>query len=175
MTAIPKIKTRRPSSKARRKLKRAPLIIPAGSPRPVLIAATASGVESWVRAASAEHALACVGYYCAATTVVGPGLVATPTAHPAQALKWNVRAADATLLIAPDGPLFGRARLAIDWCARYRKRWLVLTPASFDAQTLIGWLRTQPPHTLHISGPLAHQAGNLQALVERVMTQLAGA
>jgi hypothetical protein len=159
---------RRPSSKARRKNKRAALVIPAG-PRPVLVASTASGIESWAREQAVGRGLACVGYFCAATTLGGPGLVATPTPHPAQALKWNTRAADATLLLAPNGPAFGRARAAIAWCARYRKRWLLLTPASFDAAQLRVWLRTRPPGTLQISGPLAHQAAGLAPLLAQVL------
>lgn len=165
---------RRPSSKARRKQKRPALVAPAGARQPVLIGAGASGVEAQVRERAPTHALAVVGYYCPASIVGAPGLVPTPTGHPAQALKWNTRAADATLLLAPDERLYGRARAAQDWCQRYRKRWLLLTPQSFDADRLRGWLRTLPPKRLQITGPLAHQA-DLSALLAQVLAVLAGA
>lgn len=162
---------RRPSAKARRKLKRPQLSVPAGAARPLLIGASASGVEACVRAHAAASGLSVIGYYRPASIIAAPGLVATTTGHPAQALKWNTRAADATLLLAPDGPVYGRARAAQAWCRRYRKRWLLLTPGSFDAEVLQRWLRTQPPERLQITGPLAHQA-DLSGLVAQVLQAL---
>lgn len=163
--------SRRPSVKARRKLKRPQLSVPAGTASPVLIGANASGVEACVRERAAAFGLGVIGYYCPASIVGERGLVATTSGHPSQALKWNTRAADATLLLLPDGPVYGRARAAQAWCRRYRKRWLLLTPASFDADALQRWLRTQPPERLQITGPLAHQA-DLSALVDRVLKSL---
>lgn len=164
MTAT--VRTRKPSSKARRKKRRAALVLGSNGASPTLVTAQTDGVEARIHAQALKLGLAQAGFVPSGTRNPGETFQATPTRHPSQALKWNVRAADATILITPDATLFGRAQLARDWCGRYHKRWLHLHPGNFDADAIRIWLRTKPPKALHITGARAHQAAGLDALVE---------
>lgn len=165
---------RKPSSKARRKHRRATLKLAANGAAPTLVCAQAGGVEALALAAARGQGIAHAGFVPSGTKNPGETFEATPTRHPSQALKWNARFADATIVLTADATLHGRARLAVDWCRRYRKPWLHLHPDGFDADALRLWLRTRPLRSLHLSGALAHQqVERVGPLVEAVVRALA--
>ena len=142
---------------------------------PTLVTAQTPGVEALALAAARALGLAHAGFVPSGTRNPGDTFEATPTRHPSQPLKWNVRFAEATVVVTPDATLFGRARLAVEWCRRYRRPWLHLYPGSHDAAQLTEWLRTRPLKSLHLTGALAHQAERLEALVESFVQALASA
>jgi hypothetical protein len=165
-------RTRKPSSKARRKKRRVVLTLGTDGQAPTIVCARTDGVESWAHAGAGGVGLARAGFVPSGTRNPGEAFLATPTQHPSQALKWNVRGSDATILITAEACIFGRARLARSWCGRYRKPWLHLHPGSFDPDQVRLWLRTRPLKSVHITGARAHQGVELQALVEALMSLL---
>ncbi|MCC6594311.1 MAG: hypothetical protein IT479_13690 [Xanthomonadales bacterium] len=171
MKTVPR--ARKPSSKARRKRRRATLKLAVNGAAPTLVCAQADGVEALALAQARALGLAHAGFVPSGTRNPGETFEATPTRHPAQALKWNTRFADATVVLTADAVLHGRARLAVAWCRRYRKPWLHLYPAAFDEQALRVWLRTRPLRSLHICGARAHQqVERLEALLDVLLRAL---
>lgn len=171
MTAA--IRTRKSSSKARRKKRRATLQLGSNGAAPTLVMAQAEGVERLALAAAVVAGLAFAGFVPSGTRNPGESFQATPTRHPSQALKWNVRGSDATLLVTPDASLFGRARLARSWAERYRKPWLHLHPGNYDRDQLQQWLRTRPLKSLHVTGASVDQAERLATLLADLVQQVA--
>jgi hypothetical protein len=153
-------------TRKQRKRRRATLKLAANGHAPTLVTAQLPGVETTALAAARTIGLAHAGFVPSGTKNPGETYEATPTRHPSQPLKWNVRFADATVVITPDAVLYGRARLAVEWCRRYRKPWLHLFPGSHDGARLAEWLRTRPLKSLHLTGALEHQAEGLGDLVE---------
>lgn len=164
---------RKPSSKSRRKKRRATLVLGSNGAAPTLVMAQTDGVERSVLDGAIAAGLAHAGFVPSGTRNPGDSYQATPTRHPAQALKWNVRGSDATVMLTPDAQLFGRALLAKAWAERYRKPWLHLYPDSFDREQLRQWLRTRPLKSLHITGARAHQAERLEGLLAELLAELA--
>ena len=79
----------------------------------------------------------------------------TPSADPAQRTKWNVRDADATLILAA-GVLAGGTALARDCAVRQEKPHLVVDPtgASIAVATEISeWLDAREIRILNVAGP----------------------
>ncbi|MGE4071544.1 MAG: putative molybdenum carrier protein [Lysobacterales bacterium] len=164
---------RKPSSKSRRKKRRVSLTLGSNGRAPTLVSARCDGVETMAIEHASRLGLATAGFVPSGTRNPGDSFLATPTRHPSQALKWNVRAADVSVLITPDAQLYGRALLAQRWCGRYRKPWLHLHPAAFDLEQVRTWLRTRKLKSIHITGALEHQAQGLGALVDGLMAMLA--
>ncbi len=160
-------------TRKQRKRRRATLKLAANGLAPTLVTAQTPGVEAFALAAARALGLAHAGFVPSGTKNPGETFEATPTRHPSQPLKWNVRFADATVVITPDATLYGRARLALEWCRRYRKPWLHLFPGSHDATQVAEWLRTRPLKSLHLTGALVHQAERLGPLVEAFVQALA--
>jgi|GEM_PF-2513159 len=158
--------TRKPSSKARRKKRRATLTLASNGAGPTIIGAQTDGVEARALQLAQARGLAHAGFVPSRTRNPGESFLATPTTHPSQALKWNARFADASVLITPAGPLFGRALLARQWCERYRKPWLHLHPGNLDSAAVRLWLRTRPLKSLHIAGARAHQDDGLDGVLD---------
>lgn len=158
--------TRKPSSKARRKKRRATLTLASNGLGPTIIGAQTDGVEAQALTLAQARGLAYAGFVPSRTRNPGDSFLATPTTHPSQALKWNARFADASVLITPSGPLFGRALLARLWCERYRKPWLHLHPGNLDSAAVRQWLKTRPIKSLHIAGARAHQADGLESVLD---------
>lgn len=173
MRAMSATRTRKPSSKARRKKRRVNLALGSNGRAPTLVCARAGGVESMAIEHATHRGLATAGFVPSGTRNPGDSFLATPTRHPSQALKWNTRAADVTVLITPDACLFGRALLAQRWAGRYRKPWLHLYPAIFDPEQVRSWLRTRRLKSIHLTGALEHQAQSLDALIEALMALMA--
>ena len=79
----------------------------------------------------------------------------TPSADPAQLTKWNVRDADATLILAAS-VLTGGTALARDFAVRQEKPHLVVDPtgASLTAVADIReWLEAREIRILNVAGP----------------------
>jgi hypothetical protein len=77
----------------------------------------------------------------------------TPSADPAQRTEWNVRDADATLIIAP-GPLTGGTSLTQRIARRLGRPVLVVEPGRPPpAAEIVAWLRGHGVRTLNVAGP----------------------
>lgn len=168
-------RTRRPSSKARRKKRRATLALASNGNKPTLVCAQTDGVEAMALGIARGHGLAHAGFVPSGTRNPGETFLATPTRHPSQALKWNVRASDVSVLVTPDAVLFGRVLLARQWCERYRKPWLHVHAGDCDAGQIQQWIRTRNPKSIHVTGARAHQAEHLSTSVEVLMHALVAA
>jgi|CXWL01.1.fsa_nt_gi hypothetical protein len=158
-------------STRKKKPKRPPLVIDPKLPRPALVGALAEGVEATARASALRAGHAVAGYVPLATKPP-PGCICTTTAYAPQALKWNVKASEASLLISADATLFGRALQARQWSTRYSRPWLQVWPAIFDAARLQEWLRTHAIARLHVTGPASYQAPGLEPFVEQVLQSI---
>ena len=82
-------------------------------------------------------------------------LIETPLADPAQRTEWNVRDADATLIIA-QGKLTGGTALTQRLATSLAKPYLVIDPAeATSAATVRPWLNERAVKTLNVAGPRA--------------------
>ena len=82
-------------------------------------------------------------------------LIETPLADPAQRTEWNVRDADATLIIA-QGKLTGGTALTQRLAKSLAKPCLVIDPAeATSAATVRAWLNDRAVKTLNVAGPRA--------------------
>ncbi len=163
--------SRQSSSKRKKKAKRAKLSIDLKLPRPAIVGASADGVEAQAR----DHALAAghaVTGYVPLNQHLRPGELNTRTVFATQALKWNVHAAGATLILTANAVLFGRAKMAKEWCGRYRKPWLHLWPGCDEEARLEEWLRTHDVAVLHVTGPASWQAPALSNFVTATMQRV---
>jgi hypothetical protein len=77
----------------------------------------------------------------------------TPDDDPAQRTEWNVRDADATLIIGAE-PLVGGTALTIDLAAHQGRPCLVVDPDDADAAaTIRRWLDEHDVRALNVAGP----------------------
>ncbi len=155
----------------RKKAKRAALVIDRSLPAPALVCARAEGVEEFAARCAVGGGHACVGYVPSTQKAVA-GNLPTTTEYPLQALKWNVRASEASLIITADSQPFGRARAAREYAERWSKPWLQVWPADFDAARLRQWLRTHAIRVLHVTGPASYQAPAIESFVAKVMGEV---
>jgi hypothetical protein len=89
-------------------------------------------------------------------------LTETPSDDSAQRTEWNVRDADATLVLT-FGPPAGGTRLTVEVCRSQRKPFLVLDLADAAervalVETARSWLRQVQADTLNVAGPRASEA-----------------
>ena len=113
---------------------------------------------------------------------VYPGLTQTPLADPAQRTEWNVRDADACLIVvdAQGTTVSKGTALAHELAGRYRKPLLVVDVGAPDAfGHAVDWLRTLrrdrgPDLSLAIGGPRASEASGIYRravdLIRRLLT-----
>jgi hypothetical protein len=100
----------------------------------------------------------------------------TPSASYEQRTEWNVRDADATLLIT-FGPLTGGSAFTLEAARRHGKPVLYVDRAQTGteeaARNVRDWLARVRPATLNIAGPRASEApeiyGIVRDLLERVL------
>ena len=88
-------------------------------------------------------------------------LTETPSIDPDQRTEWNVRDADATLVLA-FGPLTGGTLTTCRFAERYGKPWLAIdlsaeSPALASRQ-IRRWLADTGPATLNVAGPRRSEA-----------------
>lgn len=154
------------SKRKSRRNRRPPLrwrgpLTPDGGPRGLgLLSAAAPGLElELLQQAAATHRPR-AGY--AADPSLVPETVATlvrvPSRLDAQALKWNVRSADACLILSASAQATRRQAWALACARRYRKPVLFLH--ALDDTAAARWalfLRTHAPRRLLLVAPLAHQ------------------
>ncbi|MFI4936176.1 MAG: putative molybdenum carrier protein [Caulobacterales bacterium] len=88
-------------------------------------------------------------------------LAETPTANPDQRTEWNVRDADATLVLA-FGPLTGGTLQAARFAERYGKPWLAIDLQSESApvagRQIRRWLALTGCASLNVAGPRRSEA-----------------
>jgi hypothetical protein len=109
-----------------------------------------------------------------------PNLQETPLADPAQRTEWNVRDADACLIVVDGGGLEVSAgtALARDLAHRYRKPLLVANLASADARKQASlWLRVQQARNgdalkLAIGGPRESEAPGIYERAKAFIAEL---
>jgi len=84
-----------------------------------------------------------------------PHLSETPEVDPKQRTEWNVRDADATLIIVPVGASSPGSDFTIDCTKQYAKPCLVIDPTrEISAEESRLWLRSFPSlSSLNIAGP----------------------
>jgi len=106
-------------------------------------------------------------------------LTETPGADPAQRTAWNVRDADATLILHR-GPLSGGTAATAAEARRLGRPLLALDPAVDDACERIGaWLRRHLIGELNVAGPRESQApgiaGQTRVLLGRLLADVLSA
>ena len=99
-------------------------------------------------------------------------LVETPQATPAQRTAWNVRDADATLVVARGAPRGGTA-LAIERARAEGRPVLVLDLATeCDFAAIESWLDRCATRVLNVAGPRESEAPGIYAESMRLLTAL---
>jgi hypothetical protein len=111
-----------------------------------------------------------------------PRLREAPSSDPGVRTRLNVRDSDATLVVAPDGPLTGGTGLTVTEAVRTGRPHLVTTGRAEQAAAVLDWLREVAaaldhggPLVLNVAGPRAsgwtdgHEATRalLAAVLER--------
>ncbi len=99
-------------------------------------------------------------------------LTATPFADPAQRTEWNVRDADATLIIA-QGKLTGGTALTQRLATSQPKPCLVINPAeATSAATVRAWLNEHAVTTLNVAGPRASTDPDIYELAQQLLRKV---
>jgi hypothetical protein len=128
-----------------------------------------SGVDRAALDAARAAGLACGGW-CPRERWAEDGpiparypLVETPLRDPAQRTAWNVRDADATLVLTRGAPRGGTA-FTLD-CARTEGRpcRVVDLESGADAAEIAGWLGRNSVRVLNVAGPRESQAPGIHA------------
>ena len=96
----------------------------------------------------------------------------TPEADPDQRTAWNVRDADATLILTRGQPRGGTARTLE--CAQAAGRpWLLVDlDAAAQAPDISAWLASVRPRTLNVAGPRESQAPGITQAVRELLEAL---
>jgi hypothetical protein len=99
----------------------------------------------------------------------------TPSGEVAERTEWNVRDADATLILS-HGPLTGGSALTLALARQHRKPCLHLDLNECDESTALGeirqWLSDVRPAILNIAGPRASTDPDIYVKVARVLRRL---
>lgn len=101
----------------------------------------------------------------------------TPSATYSQRTEWNVRDADATLVISPTRATSGGTLLTIEWARQLDKPLLHLTgeeSPDASAASLCGFLDVYRVQRLNIAGPRESQAPGVGELVHTVLSRALG-
>ncbi len=97
-------------------------------------------------------------------------MIETPSADPAQRTEWNVRDADATLIIA-QGKLTGGTALTRRLARSMKKPCLVTNPAeAISAATVRAWLNEHRVEVLNVAGPRASNDPHIYALARQLLS-----
>jgi hypothetical protein len=105
-------------------------------------------------------------------------LTETPFDDHAQRTEWNVRDADATLILT-FGPPAGGTQLTVDFCRRLGKPFLLIDLED-EAQWESGidlarrWLLAVRPDALNVAGPRVSEAERAYELTRRFLKELLG-
>ncbi|MFH8249230.1 putative molybdenum carrier protein [Microbacterium sp. B2969] len=104
---------------------------------------------------------------------VYPTLVETPSDDPAQRTRWNVRDADATLIVVPGSAWHSPGTDLTRRVALELER-PVFTLTGDDLSGLRAWLETVGGAVLNVAGPRESQAPGIQERTRRVVASLLG-
>lgn len=96
----------------------------------------------------------------------------TPSANPAQRTRWNVRDADATLILHRGTPLTGGTALAGQWAERYGKALRVEAVRRADLGGVRRWLAANGVRLLNVAGPRQSEAPGIQQQAFHVVRAL---
>ncbi len=97
-------------------------------------------------------------------------LIETPSSDPAQRTEWNVRDADATLIIA-QGNLTGGTVLTRRFARSMKKPCLVTNPAEANsAATVQDWLDDHQVEVLNLAGPRASTDPQIYELARQLLS-----
>jgi len=95
----------------------------------------------------------------------------TPTEMYAERTAWNVRDADATLILTRGTPTGGTAT-TIEVARDLGKPLLVVEPDKVEVESVIRWLREVDVATLNVAGPRASTAPGVYAEAKRFVARL---
>lgn len=99
----------------------------------------------------------------------------TASHEPAVRTEWNVRDADATLVVS-HGPPIGGSALTLDFARKLRKPalHLDLNEQTIDetAARLRGWLQERRPAVLNVAGPRASEDGRIYEAVRELLRRV---
>lgn len=76
----------------------------------------------------------------------------TPSARYPERTEWNVRDADATLLLTR-GRVEGGTAFTLQMARKWKRPWLVIDLSQADANGAAAWLRKHAVRTLNVAGP----------------------
>ena len=102
-----------------------------------------------------------IGGWCPSGRLAEDGTIAsdyplteTPTAESGQRTQWNVRDADATLIISRQSDLYGGTLLTASTARRLSRPFVVADPEDTSATaSVLGWLQLLDVETLNVAGP----------------------
>lgn len=78
----------------------------------------------------------------------------TPSPEYTQRTEWNVRDADATLILVRKLPLTGGTAITVEFAKRHRKPYLIVNMSEpYSLEKAISWLKNLNPSILNIAGP----------------------
>ena len=105
-------------------------------------------------------------------------LTETPSTDYAQRTEWNVRDADATLILSFGAPS-GGTQWTIESCRQMSKPFLVIdladeTQRDARIEVVRRWLQVVEPGTLNVAGPRASQATAAYDATRQFLRQLLG-
>jgi hypothetical protein len=95
----------------------------------------------------------------------------TPTPEYAERTAWNVRDADATLVLTRGTPTGGTAA-TVEVARDLGKPFLVVEPEDAEVATVIRWLSEHGATTLNVAGPRESTAPGVYADAKQFMTRL---
>ncbi len=141
-----------------------------------IISGGQTGVDRAALDAAIELGIACGGW-CpkGRTSELGPipdhyPLTETPSSDPAQRTEWNVRDADATLIIAP-GKLTGGTVLTRRLARSMDKPCLVTNPTvETSTATVQAWLDEHGGKTLNVAGPRQSNDPEIYELAQQLLS-----
>ena len=97
-------------------------------------------------------------------------LIETPSSDPAQRTEWNVRDADATLILAR-GKLTGGTALSRRLACSMKKLCLVANPAEGDsAATIRAWLSEHRVGVVNVAGPRQSNDPHIYELARQLLS-----
>jgi len=101
-------------------------------------------------------------------------LLETPKRHYAQRTEWNVRDADATLILCHGTPRGGTARTVI-FAERLGRPCLIVDLDKMrDVPAILGWIGAQHIRTLNIAGPRESQSPGIYVEACALLRELFG-
>lgn len=97
-------------------------------------------------------------------------LVETPTRNYRQRTTWNVRDADATLIITLGKELTGGSLFTAQQAQKQKRPWLHVFPGEHWYEALQEFWKQHLIRTLNVAGPRATSQPGIEAFVEDVLT-----